>query len=57
MALLRSSATAWQASLFWILQVFIHCMLLGLVAFDFTIQPDRRTVESGTHLYHPQGSP
>jgi hypothetical protein len=37
MALLRSSATAWQASLFWMLQVFIHCMLLGLVAFDFTI--------------------
>lgn len=25
----------WQATVFWSLQVFIHCMLLGLVAFDY----------------------
>ncbi|MGD8792354.1 MAG: hypothetical protein PVF47_07345 [Anaerolineae bacterium] len=37
MALYRTTADAWQASLFWALQVFIHCMLLGLVAFDWSI--------------------
>jgi hypothetical protein len=31
----NSSLTAWQGFLFWVLQVFIHCMLLGLIAFDY----------------------
>lgn len=31
----NSSPTSWQGFLFWILQVFIHCMLLGLIAFDY----------------------
>jgi hypothetical protein len=34
-AIQNVGATAWQATLFWGLQVFIHCMLLGLVAFDY----------------------
>jgi hypothetical protein len=30
-----STSASWQGFLFWALQVFIHCMLLGLIAFDF----------------------
>jgi len=37
MALFNTTAEAWQANLFWVLQVFIQCMLLGLVAFDYFI--------------------
>lgn len=37
MALYRTTAESWQPGLFWALQVFIHCMLLGLVAFDYSI--------------------
>jgi len=33
-ALLNSTANDWQATLFWYLQTLIHCMLLGLFAFD-----------------------
>jgi hypothetical protein len=37
----NASVGDWQAMLFWILQVFIHCMLLGLVAFDYvTLRQD-----------------
>jgi len=31
----NATAEAWQATLFWALQVFIHCILLGLIAFDY----------------------
>jgi len=31
----NSSPTDWQGFLFWVIQVFIHCMLLGLFAFDY----------------------
>jgi hypothetical protein len=31
----NSTVTDWQGFLFWVLQVFIHCMLLGLIAFDY----------------------
>ncbi|HEX5718625.1 MAG TPA: DUF6185 family protein [Thermoanaerobaculia bacterium] len=32
----NASAATWQAALFFYLQTFIHCMLLGLFAFDLT---------------------
>ena len=31
----NNTVTDWQGFLFWVLQVFIHCMLLGLIAFDY----------------------
>jgi len=31
----NDTVTSWQGFLFWILQIFIHCMLLGLIAFDY----------------------
>jgi hypothetical protein len=34
-AISNSSISDWQATLFWVLQVFIQCILLGLVAFDY----------------------
>ncbi len=37
MALTNISTTDWQASLFWVLQVFIQCMSLGLFAFEYPI--------------------
>jgi len=37
MGVSNATTEAWQASLFWVLQVFIQCMLLGLVAFDYAI--------------------
>jgi len=37
MVLYTASSADWQARFFWILQVFIQCMLLGLVAFDYAI--------------------
>jgi len=33
----NTSAAEWQASLFWIMQMFVECMLLGLVSFDYMI--------------------
>jgi hypothetical protein len=36
-AIYNSSQEGWQAMLFWFLQTFIHCMLLGLFAFDYAI--------------------
>lgn len=33
-AILNSTISAWQVTFFWYLQTFIHCMLLGLFAFD-----------------------
>jgi hypothetical protein len=35
MVVSNSTTSQWQASLFWILQVFVQCMLLGLMAFDY----------------------
>jgi hypothetical protein len=37
MILFNTTTGAWQASLFWTLQIFVLCILLGLVAFDYTI--------------------
>jgi hypothetical protein len=37
MGIYNASLADWQAGLLWILQVFIECMLLGLVAFDYVI--------------------
>jgi hypothetical protein len=37
MALFNTTPEAWQASLFWALQVFVLCILLGLLAFDYAI--------------------
>jgi hypothetical protein len=37
MAIFNTTSQAWQASLFWSLQVFVLCILLGLIAFDYTI--------------------
>jgi hypothetical protein len=31
----NNTIATWQATLFWTLQVFIECMLLGMVAFDY----------------------
>ena len=40
--ILYEDAAAWQAALFWALQVLIECILLGLLAFDYsTVQGDR----------------
>jgi len=39
-ALNNSSIEGWQGTLFWVLQVFIQCLLLGLMAFDFMILKD-----------------
>jgi peptidoglycan/LPS O-acetylase OafA/YrhL len=36
MTVFNTTPEAWQANLFWVLQVFIQCALLGLVAFDYT---------------------
>jgi hypothetical protein len=39
----NNSAAAWQAALFWALQVLIECILLGLIAFDYnTVHQERR---------------
>jgi len=39
----RSTASSWQAILFWGLQIFIECLLLGLIAFDYwTIRIGKR---------------
>ncbi len=35
MAIRNSTPGGWQTSLFWLLQIFIECMLLGLVGFDY----------------------
>jgi hypothetical protein len=37
MTLNNATPEQWQASLFWMLQIFIHCMLLGLLAFDYAV--------------------
>jgi len=37
MAVFNTTVGAWQASLFWALQVFVLCILLGLLAFDYAI--------------------
>jgi len=37
MILFNTTIGAWQASLFWALQIFVLCILLGLVAFDYAI--------------------
>jgi hypothetical protein len=34
MLMMNESVTEWRASLFWMLQAFIQCILLGLVAFE-----------------------
>ena len=31
----NTTMTDWQGFFFWVLQVFLHCMLLGLIAFDY----------------------
>jgi hypothetical protein len=35
--LFNSNAAAWSSDLLWFVQVFIQCMLVGLVAFDYRI--------------------
>jgi hypothetical protein len=37
MTLFNAHAAAWRSDLFWIVQIFIQCMLVGLVAFDYRI--------------------
>jgi len=42
-AIYNTTSSDWRGTLFWTLQVFIHCMLLGLVAFDYlSIKTTRR---------------
>jgi hypothetical protein len=41
-AIYNSSWASWQPMLFWFLQTFIHCMLLGLFAFDYAILKQAR---------------
>ena len=36
MIIFSTTPADWQARLFWVLQVFTQCTLLGLVAFDYT---------------------
>lgn len=36
-AVYNGTVKEWTPILFWFLQVFIHCMLLGLFAFDYTV--------------------
>jgi len=41
--LFNESAAEWQVALFWTLQVLIECILLGLIAFDYTtVREERR---------------